>query len=318
MALLDFGGSVLVLLLWSNASVAEGRLISERLREMRYSLAIGSMMLFLGFFLVADSLKTLLSRESAHDSRMGIIASFFGFLSGTGLASYKYIVGKALDSPVVVADAVSSMCTGLSSCLALLVVVVDDKLWWSDATAGFTSAFYTLYSGASTILGANAEISRLNRLQKGGPRAAPEYVRRLLKSDNGSYYQTTEGVLSEPAVEVKLVSKSQDEEQFRLVASSSSSASSASSSTSASASAYLPLRSRSVEAEVEPPPPAPMFGFLFVNFNFFTASKNDLHQNSSPFSSSHSNSSGGGGYYSSESRLLAPESDVDDEVVVRV
>jgi len=185
MAFVDIAGSILVLSMWQCGSPQGGaRLISERRREMQYSAIIGVMMVFLGIFLIVDSFQRLVHRSKMDSSYLGVIDSVMGTLCGFSLAGYKYVVGKSLDSPVIIADSVSSLCGGLISCLALLVVFLDDELWWSDSSAGFTSALYTFYSGVTTIMSANSELSKLNRLHRGGPRPAPDYVRKLAKNSS--------------------------------------------------------------------------------------------------------------------------------------
>lgn len=106
MAFVDVTGSILVLQLWqcSSTNYAGERLASERRKEMNYSIIIGSLMIFLGFFLIADSLQTFIyHHEPKSMTSMGTIVAVFGSLCGISLAIYKYVVGKALDSPVVIA-----------------------------------------------------------------------------------------------------------------------------------------------------------------------------------------------------------------------
>jgi len=139
------------------------------------------MMINLGAFLVVDSLKSLFGRdEPSGKDFMGALVAFYGAVAGIGMFAYKYICGKAMDSPVVVADAMSSLCSGITNLTALVVTIVDDRLWWSDSTAGLTAALYTLYAGAATVVSAHGEIKRLDRGEKGGPRTAPEYVKRMM------------------------------------------------------------------------------------------------------------------------------------------
>jgi divalent metal cation (Fe/Co/Zn/Cd) transporter len=50
------------------------------------------------------SIKTMASHhEPKHITPIGLIVSIFGAVCGLGLAVYKMAVGKALDSPVIVA-----------------------------------------------------------------------------------------------------------------------------------------------------------------------------------------------------------------------
>jgi zinc transporter ZupT len=201
MAIVDVSGSILVLSLWQFSGPAGLRLMSERKREMHYSVCIGAMMCFLAIFLLADSFQRLLKRATTKDTTWGIVDGIIGTCFGIGLAVYKWAVGKSLDSPVVIADAVSSFCGGMTSCLALLVVFVDDNFWWSDSTAGFTSALYTLYSGVSTVLTSNAELSKLNKLVRGGPRQAPDYIKKLANSATYQQEIVTAALVDGPLAE---------------------------------------------------------------------------------------------------------------------
>lgn len=199
MAFVDCAGSVLVLTMWQCGN-PQVRLLADRRREMQYSAIIGVMMIFLGMFLVVDSLQRLVHRSSMDSSMLGIIDSVIGTLCGFSLAGYKYVVGTTLDSPVIVADSWSSLCGAIISSLALLVVFVDDELWWSDASAGFASAMYTFYAGVSTLFAANAELSKLNRLHRGGPRPAPDHVKRIRKG-GGTESQLYQNELPQAAVD---------------------------------------------------------------------------------------------------------------------
>ena len=55
-------------------------------------------------------------------------------------------------------DAVSTVCSGLTSVVALVVVYNSKFVWWLDGFAGIMVAFYTLYSGASTMTDSSVSI----------------------------------------------------------------------------------------------------------------------------------------------------------------
>lgn len=160
MAFVDITGSVLVLIFWQCTNVTkltEHRQAGDRIREMNYSLIIGYLMVSLGVFLLVASMRSLSLRDEPKDSNLGLPIALFGASSGLGLATYKYYVGKALDSPVVIADSVSSFCTGLVSCAALLVALVGHNVWWADSVTGFAAGLYTFYSGITTIYDSRME-----------------------------------------------------------------------------------------------------------------------------------------------------------------
>ena len=129
-AFVDIMGSILVLLLWQcKRSDADSR--AERLRELRYSVAIGVLMILLGVFLLIKSSVDFYNKDSVDgEETLGTVAAVFGLVVSMFLSAYKYKVGHAIDSPVVIADSISSFCSGLASGAALLVVAVEEKLWY--------------------------------------------------------------------------------------------------------------------------------------------------------------------------------------------
>lgn len=186
MAIVDFAGSILVLQLWQCRGNGEERLIEERINECNYSMTIGVLMMSLGMFLTTDSITKLSEREepTGERSMLGISVSCFGAICGLGLAFYKYACGKALDSPVVIADSMSSLCSGLTSLTAILVILVDNGVWWSDSTAGLATALYTLFSGASTTYASRNEKNQLIAAVAGGSvgrRLTTQQIQKLLK-----------------------------------------------------------------------------------------------------------------------------------------
>jgi hypothetical protein len=68
------------------------------------------------------------------------------------LGWYKYFIARALNSALVYADALSSLCAGLASLVALVVAEDRAMAWWADAMAGSLVACYTLYQGYLTVI----------------------------------------------------------------------------------------------------------------------------------------------------------------------
>jgi hypothetical protein len=186
MAIVDVTGSVLVLMMWQCGS--NDRKFSERIREMRYSIFIGAMMVLLGLFLVIDSIKNLFNHDSPDGNTVkGDIGAIFGVTCGLFLFAYKYYVSIVLDSPVIMADSISSLCSGLTSLAAIMVIFVHNKIWWSDSMAGFTTALYTLYSGLDTIISANRVINKLRLSRK-------ESDANLAEKQQSGLYQSTDSI----------------------------------------------------------------------------------------------------------------------------
>lgn len=166
MAIVDVTGSVLVVFMYYGMSNEVVHNPDKKTKELRYSQAIGVLMILLGLFLVADSASDLEQKDSPQDagtigSALQVITSVYGALGSLSMAAYKYKVGKALHSSVVLADSISSFCAGLASVASLVVAIDNNSIWWLDGVTGMMVACYTLYSGVVTIWSASRELSDL-------------------------------------------------------------------------------------------------------------------------------------------------------------
>lgn len=81
---------------------------------------------------------------------LGIVISGLGAISGLILGWYKFFIAKALSSPLVYADGISSLCAGLASLVAFIIAEDQSLAWWTDAAAGTVIAVYTIYQGYRT------------------------------------------------------------------------------------------------------------------------------------------------------------------------
>jgi|LauGreSBDMM110SN_4_FD.fasta_scaffold76579_2 vacuolar-type H+-ATPase subunit I/STV1 len=128
MATLDVTGSVLVLMRWQGSSEVQG--LVEYIKELKYSMIIGVLMVLLGLFLIVDSVMKFINEDKpTENDELGPIVAIFGFVASMILAIYKFVVGKVLDSAVVTADAISSLCSGFASLAALIVVYIGITLY---------------------------------------------------------------------------------------------------------------------------------------------------------------------------------------------
>mmetsp|Transcript_30178 Transcript_30178/g.30663 ORF Transcript_30178/g.30663 Transcript_30178/m.30663 type:complete len:261 (+) Transcript_30178:240-1022(+) len=152
MTFVDLSGSILVLIRWQwlYSPVIDHQ--AELLREMKLSCILGCFMTLLGVFLLNKCMWALLERSSPSDLSEGLLVSILGTLSSLLLAYYKYVVGKKLDSYVVVTDAMCSLCVGLTCVSSLLVFALNRVVWWADGAIGLIVALYTLHSGVHTVL----------------------------------------------------------------------------------------------------------------------------------------------------------------------
>jgi divalent metal cation (Fe/Co/Zn/Cd) transporter len=114
-------------------------------------------------FILILSLKSILTQSkpsiktALHD--LGSYASLIGTASGLILGVYKILIARLLASAIVYADAVSSICAGLASFVALVISEDHALAWWLDGASGTVVALYTLYQGASTMM--NSSVSSL-------------------------------------------------------------------------------------------------------------------------------------------------------------
>ena len=161
-AFVDIMGSILVLLLWQCKRDADAD--ADRLRELRYSIVIGASMILLGIFLLVKCSIDFYNKESLDEEEtLGTITAIFGLVASMILSVYKNKVGHAIDSPLIIADSISSFCSGLASGAALLVVAVEDKLWWIDSVTGFFVSSYTLFMGFMLINTSSASLGELKQ-----------------------------------------------------------------------------------------------------------------------------------------------------------
>lgn len=166
MALLDITGSVLILALWQ-CKQPDNSELNNKIDEIRYTIVIGTLMVILGLFLLVDSVLKLTMEEepSSESSVIGLAITIISAFGGLMLASYKYTVGVAVDSKVVLADSISTFCSSLSSFAALVVILLDNRYWWSDSVTGFGVSTYTLYSGMVTVFDSYNIYTRLSYLK---------------------------------------------------------------------------------------------------------------------------------------------------------
>eukprot|EP01041_Mallomonas_annulata_P011106 gene11106-23209_t len=143
MTFVDLSGSILVLVRWQFFFSETIDHQAEKRREMFLSCILGFLMALLGMSLLNICTWLLLEHETPRGAIKGIIVSILGASSSLGLAYYKYIVGKKLDSYVVL--------TGLTCVSSFLVALLQRYCWWMDGAIGIVVGVYTLYGGVKTL-----------------------------------------------------------------------------------------------------------------------------------------------------------------------
>ena len=101
---------------------------SEKLMEIWASFTVGIFLFICALFLLADSIKSVVvaSRQSAGTDQMGLgmAASVLGVMCGSLLAAYKFKIAHELESSTVLANAISSQCSAMTSAAAIFAALL--------------------------------------------------------------------------------------------------------------------------------------------------------------------------------------------------
>jgi uncharacterized membrane protein len=172
MSAIDTVSSILVVIFWQEHDSESNLTTSQSKQEQKYTFWVGIMMMIMGLMLLGDSLKTLIFKDRPYFtnsfSKLGVVISTLGVFSGLLLGWYKVVIARALNSSLVYADAVSSLCAGLASLLALIIAGDQTLVWWADAGAGSLVATYTFYQGYITIIKSKNQLKFI-RLEERNP-----------------------------------------------------------------------------------------------------------------------------------------------------
>lgn len=191
MAFVDVVGSVLIVYTYyglSDTTHEMSGIDSDRkAKELKYSYVIGVLMMILGVFFIYECVIDLIEGQSPNnddgvEGELGLLTSVYGALGSFFLAAYKYRVAKDLDSSVILADSISSLCSGLASFASVVVAVDVYQIWWLDGVTGFLVAFYTLYSGSQTITSSSRALAEM-RLRDGTDDALLQKYRFSYQND---------------------------------------------------------------------------------------------------------------------------------------
>ena len=174
MAITDISGDLLILTQWqgrvdessytSSRELREAR-ASQKLMEVWASFTVGIFLFICALFLLADSIKSVVvaSRQSAGTDQLGLgmAASVVGVICSSLLAAYKFKIARELESSTVLANAISSQCSAMTSAAAIFAALLD--AFWSslDSVLGSVVAAYTLYQGVTIMMSARADLRDL-------------------------------------------------------------------------------------------------------------------------------------------------------------
>lgn len=118
-------------------------------RERRALRLIGVSFFLLAAYIVIESLRDLVTAAPPESSIAGIVITSLSLLVMPVLALAKRRVGRAMDSPVVLADAQETLlCTWLSA-IVLVGLALNAALgwWWADPVAALGVAWLALREG---------------------------------------------------------------------------------------------------------------------------------------------------------------------------
>lgn len=200
MSAVDTVSSILVIIFWQQHQTELDLTTEQCKKEQKYTYWVGIMMITMGALLFGDSVKSLYTHGHPYFtnsifSTLGIVISGLGAISGLLLGWYKFFIAKALRSPLVYADGISSLCAGLASLVAFIIAEDQSLAWWTDAAAGTVIAVYTIYQGYRTAVNSSEKLKILI-LEENHPIAK---YQDMLISATGSYQNTPIRLMSTSA-----------------------------------------------------------------------------------------------------------------------
>jgi divalent metal cation (Fe/Co/Zn/Cd) transporter len=155
--------------------------VERRERVERISLrVVGFCFLALAAYVAIDSVHSLLQRTGPERSILGIAIGVASLFVMPLLARAKRNVGKAIDSPAMIADSQQTQfCTYLSAVLvAGLLLNFFFGWWWSDSVAGMVMVPIIANEGIEAVRGKQCSCGEV----KGGVPGTPKSAGHLLKS----------------------------------------------------------------------------------------------------------------------------------------
>mmetsp|Transcript_97314 Transcript_97314/g.222982 ORF Transcript_97314/g.222982 Transcript_97314/m.222982 type:complete len:171 (-) Transcript_97314:481-993(-) len=118
--------------------------------------------------LLTSSFDGLVLHQTPDGETEAFEVSCFTALVGLFLFYYKNHVGKVLKSMVVIADAKSSLCSGLVALAVIVSEGLQEWIWCADDVMGILLSLYILAQAYKVIDGALAELRHLREALGGG------------------------------------------------------------------------------------------------------------------------------------------------------
>uniref|UniRef100_A0A7S2UWE3 Cation efflux protein transmembrane domain-containing protein n=1 Tax=Fibrocapsa japonica TaxID=94617 RepID=A0A7S2UWE3_9STRA len=150
MAIIEAAGSALVAWRWQFWDKQE---LQKTLpfKEAVCSMSIALMMIPSIVLLLYNSLDSLFNHETPDGEAQSLEVSLFSSVASLLLYGYKMHVGLILKSPVVIADAKSSLCVGLVAMVVILTDILQQLVWFADDAMGLVLSFFITYQVTTII-----------------------------------------------------------------------------------------------------------------------------------------------------------------------
>ena len=158
-ALLGFGldsfieslsGSVMIWRFGKNRSEEDEERVEEKAQKL-----VAYTFFILGFYVLFDASKQLLTHQEPEKSLFGIVVALLSLLIMPALTLAKYRTGKQLNSKSLIADSKQTLACVVMSVTLLLGVGLNYLFgyWWADPIAGIAIAILLFHEGKEALEG---------------------------------------------------------------------------------------------------------------------------------------------------------------------
>ena len=137
------------------------------------SVIVGSMLGFIAFHFLIESIQRLINAESANYGKLAIWVTVISILVKEIMAQFSIRIGKRNKISALVADGWHHRSDSLSSVLVLIGIFISGSFWWIDGLMGILISVFIGYvsyqvldSAISALLGEHPGNELLKRVQE--------------------------------------------------------------------------------------------------------------------------------------------------------
>jgi divalent metal cation (Fe/Co/Zn/Cd) transporter len=147
-ALVGFGLDSLIEVFAASVVVWQLQGASEE-RERRALRLIGLSFFFLAAYVTIEAIRDLIVASEAEESTVGIVLAAVSLALMPVLAFFKRRVGKAMNSPTLIADSTETLLCSYLSLILLVGLLLNATVgwWWADPLAALGIAFLAVREG---------------------------------------------------------------------------------------------------------------------------------------------------------------------------